>query len=77
MSSLLKLQHIVFPSPRGIAVNMMPFIMGEHASLPREVRSYISLIEACSVEQEQVGTVCYLSVQESAVSTERPSQRRP
>jgi hypothetical protein len=55
---------------------MMPFIMGDHLSVPEEFDDYIPLIEACNLESEQIGKVGYLSVAESAVCIEM-SQRRP
>jgi len=55
---------------------MLPFIIGEADSIPKEYRQYQSLIDACDVEKEQHGRVGYLTVMETDVSPAR-SQRRP
>ena len=73
----LQLGAVRFPDSTGIAVNMMPFILGQSDSLPDPLRVYQRLIDACGVECDQIGKVCYLSIQESAVSADRPNHRRP
>lgn len=76
--SLCALQRVTFPdSERSAAVNMMPFIMGDSRSIPEFLSGYIPLIDACHLERGQLGKVGYLSVQESAVTAQRPSHRRP
>ncbi len=76
MTNLLRVATVQFPNPRGLFVNMMPFVMGQHSSIPTEFQQYIPLIDACGLESAQIGKVGYLSIQESAVST-GASQRRP
>ena len=82
---------MIFPSPRGLNVNMMPFIMGrnfEDCKLPEYLRPYWSLIEFCSEIEfmkdggrwfknstSEHGKVCYLTIQESMVKSGQ-SQRR-
>jgi len=76
MKSLCEIGRIAFPKPCGIAINMMPFVMGDASSIPDRYRHYQSLIDACRLENEQIGTVGYLSIQESYVIV-GTSQRRP
>lgn len=68
---------VSFPPPTGININMMPFIMGYGSSLPVDLHVYEPLIQACGLEEGQTGKIGYLSIMESAVTAERPSQRRP
>ena len=75
--SLVELRDVDFPKASGIACNMLPFVMGEPDSIPEAFRRYAALIEACQLEPEQFGKIGYLSVQENAVTADRPSQRRP
>jgi hypothetical protein len=44
-----------FPPPTGINVNMLPFVLGDKASLPEPLQPYNRLVELCDVEQEQHG----------------------
>lgn len=76
MNSLLELQPVTFPEPTDININMMPFVMGNPFSIPKEFGGYLPLIEACDLEQEQIGKVGYLSISESLVSA-GTAQRRP
>jgi hypothetical protein len=64
-----------FPAPQGLQVNMMPFILGDITSLPEDLRAYAPLIEACEVEESEIGKIGYLSVMESEVKPGL-SQRR-
>jgi len=41
-------KDLTFPAPKGINVNMMPFIMGDRLSIPEELRGYWPIIEQCS-----------------------------
>jgi hypothetical protein len=66
----------LFPPSKGLAVNMLPFIMGDKESLPEDLKPYYKLIELCCVEKTQDGKVCYLTLQESDV-TAGQAQRRP
>lgn len=40
---------VEFPEPQGININMLPFVMDEIESLPREYQHYWPLISACGV----------------------------
>ena len=72
----VKLQRVVFPPSSGIDVNMMPFRMGDKASLPEELWGYWPLIEACRLPEEELGKVGFLTIQETDV-TAGDAQRRP
>lgn len=67
------LGNVDFPSPQGIKVNMMPFVLGDSQSLPENMRQYVPMIDAC--EAKFNGEVCYLTVNESYVNVGK-SQRR-
>merc|ERR1719433_920418 len=67
---------LTFPEPQDININMLPFVMGEKASLPDEYQHYWPLIEYCSIPVEEHGKVGYLTIQESLVPAGQ-SQRRP
>jgi len=68
--------RLEFPEPQDININMLPFVMGDVASLPKEYRHYWPLIEACNLPAEELGKVGYLTIQESLVPAGE-SQRRP
>lgn len=68
-------EYVEFPKPRGLKVNMMPFVMGKKASLPEELHHYWELIEACKLPRTELGKVGYLTIHESEVA-EGNSQRR-
>jgi hypothetical protein len=74
--SLRLIGDVSFPASTNRSVNMMPFIMGDHSTIPYELRDYIPMIVSCGIEPEQIGKVGYLSVMESVV-TSGLSQRRP
>jgi hypothetical protein len=61
------LGFVNFPQPQGICINMMPFIMGDPQSIPEEYRHFYPLVEACSLSENQIGKVGYLSVTESQI----------
>jgi len=67
---------VKFPPPKGININMMPFILGDKKSLPGDYVHYWPLIEACGVEAKRKGKVGYLTIHESKVSAGK-TQRRP
>ncbi len=69
-----KLQKIQFPEPQDININMMPFIFGDHQSLPRYVKQYSPVIDACS-NPEDINKIAYLTITESM--TNNTTQRRP
>jgi len=70
-----KVSTINFPKPTDININMMPFIMGDINSLPEEYRQYQHIIDACQVNEEELGKVGYLTINESFVKADN-SQRR-
>ncbi|CAL1136543.1 unnamed protein product [Cladocopium goreaui] len=75
-TGFVKLQKVAFPPSSGIDVNMMPFRMGDKASLPKQLKGYWPLIEACRLPQEEIGKVGFLTIQETDV-TAGDAQRRP
>jgi len=66
---------VTFPEPRGINVNMLPFIMGRRDSLPDELQPYHDLILQCPTQDSELGKVCYLTVAEGNVES-GSTQRR-
>jgi len=72
----LKQQPITFPPPTDINVNMLPFKLGKKESLPAYLQGYWPLISACRVQDEELGKVGYLTVQEGHVE-KGSAQRRP
>mmetsp|Transcript_2231 Transcript_2231/g.6725 ORF Transcript_2231/g.6725 Transcript_2231/m.6725 type:complete len:372 (-) Transcript_2231:103-1218(-) len=70
-------ENVEFPSPRGLNVNMMPFVMGSKRSLPEELHGYWPIIECCvsTLYQSKEGLgaqpplkrIGYLTVHESEV----------
>jgi hypothetical protein len=69
------IDKVKFPSFSGLQCNMMPFIMGEKYSLPKEYQTYWSIIQTCRVPEEERGKVGYLTISESYV-LKGSSQRR-
>jgi len=66
-----------FPTSTGLNVNMMPFVLGDKASLPSNLHEYWPLIEACPVQREEKGKVGYLTVMETtAAAAQGGPQRR-
>ena len=65
-----------FPEPSGLYVNMMPFVMGDLSTVPEECRGYHALLEACPVNEEELGKIGYLTIDERPVTLGK-SQRRP
>uniref|UniRef100_A0A6U6J827 Uncharacterized protein n=1 Tax=Zooxanthella nutricula TaxID=1333877 RepID=A0A6U6J827_9DINO len=53
--------EVRFPPPKGLAINMMPFIIGQCRSLPAACQTYWPLIAQCP---GKIGEVGYLTVQE-------------
>ena len=76
MSHLLRIGIVDFPAFAGININMMPFVIGEKASLPQSYEQYWPLIQACHIEKDEEGRIGYLSIMESVVQC-GTSQRRP
>jgi len=57
-----------FPPPNNRNVNMMPFVMGDIHSLPEDLQCYFPILSRCPImEDEELGKVCYLTVQEGWV----------
>ncbi len=75
-TNLLKLKKVKFPKQTGIVINMMPFIIGDAKSIPKEYRHYYKLINKCPIDANEYGKVGYLSIVESLVE-KGTSQRRP
>jgi hypothetical protein len=75
MKNLKKIDVVEFPKSKGININMMPFIMGDMATIPEEYRHYAQMIEACNIPKSEIGKVGYLTITESDV-TKGESQRR-
>lgn len=67
------MQTVDFPTPSGLSVNMMPFVLGDDTTLPPELRPYASMIHACNAPFP--GQVCFLTVTESYVEA-NTTQRR-
>ena len=71
---------ICFPKPTNININMMPFILDKefkNCRLPKYLKGYWDqLISLCEFDGEQIGKVCYLTIDERKVK-ENHSQRRP
>jgi len=77
--AFMKLCHVSFPEPKGININMMPFIIGKKESIPEEYQTYWPLIEECpglKLEwQTESLSIGYLTVQEGNVP-QGQTQRR-
>ena len=60
-----------FPEPRDIDINMMPFRLTrgfKNSRLPGECKGYWDMIRMCTgFDNEQIGKVCYLTIQEGWV----------
>lgn len=74
MSPVISIVDVEFPKTANRNVNMMPFVLGEWSTLPKEFHDYIPMIEKCRADFK--GQVCYLTVSESDVK-KGESQRRP
>ena len=68
--------RLAFPQPTGININMMPIVMGEVESIPKEYHAYVPLLLACPISRDDWNQVGYLTIQESVVEEEGTSQRR-
>lgn len=69
--------QVEFPEPNDINVNMMPFVMGDRKTLPKELRPYYdTIISKCPVAEDEKGDIMYLTIQESFVQADK-TQRRP
>ena len=77
---LAHVDNIKFPSLQPLQplnCNMMPFVLGDKESLPRDLWGYWPLVQTCAgtLPRHEQSKVCYLTVHESIVT--RASQRRP
>lgn len=70
------LGQVEFPLSQSRRINMMPFVMGDPASLPLDLHPYRDMMNDCGVENTLLGEIGYISVWESDVIPGR-SQRRP
>jgi len=66
---------VMWPKPKDININMMPFIMGQRESIPDAYQEYWELIEAFKLPEAELGKVGYLTIHESLVPAGQ-SQRR-
>lgn len=73
--ALSLVDYVEFPPPSGVQCNMLPFILGDRASIPEEYQHYYKLVTACPVEEEQMGKVCYLTIHESRTTVAQPQRR--
>ena len=75
--------RVTFPEPRGIEINMMPFIMGDYSTIPEIYQHYRPLIDLCLQDthdldrcSQELGKIGYLTIHESLVMAGE-TQRRP
>ena len=83
----LPYRNAPFPTPQGINISMMPFIMGrtfKECHLPKYLKPYWKMIVACGLgsccflyphEHNEIGSVGFLTIHESLIE-EGGSQRR-
>jgi len=74
MTNFRHVAPVAFPTFGARSVNMMPFVMGDHSSIPADLHDYIPLIDACPVGEEK-GRIGYLTIDERFVAD--GSHRRP
>lgn len=67
--------RVEFPPPMDIQINMMPFIMGNKASIPEEYQQYWPLIEKCILPPSEHGKVGYLTIDEGWVQPGQAQRR--
>lgn len=72
-TNIERIQAVAFPTARGLAVNMMPIVMGRPETVPAWLSQYLPMVDACALEH---GSTVYLSVHESWVQAGQ-TQRRP
>eukprot|EP01052_Picozoa_sp_SAG31_P035500 SAG31_NODE_4293_length_3375_cov_6.098901_1_plen_1019_part_10 len=66
---------LTFPKQTGVKINMMPFVLGDWDSIPKQYQQYRPFIEACPTSSDDVGRICYLTIDEGFVEKGQ-SQRR-
>ena len=67
---------VKFPISTDININMMPIIIGNRCSIPKEYHQYIPLLMACPINRSEYGKIGYLTIHESVVEEDQTSQRR-
>jgi hypothetical protein len=70
-----KVGKVNFPKHTGININMMPFIMGDINSIPKEYRCYKDIINSCNIHSSEIGKIGYLTITESFVNKGKPQRR--
>lgn len=68
MSNFHAVSTVAFPAFSGINISMMPFVIGETASIPEEFHAYLPMIEACPLPDAEAGQVGYLTIDERYVA---------
>ena len=71
---------ILFPPPKNIKINMMPYVFGgykfESCKLPSYLKPYFNMIKLCHCSEEDLNKIFYLTIDEGLVKAGQ-SQRRP
>ena len=71
---------ILFPPPKNIKINMMPYVFGgykfESYKLPSYLKPYFNMIKLCHCSEEDLNKIFYLTIDEGLVKAGQ-SQRRP
>jgi hypothetical protein len=71
----IRLGQVRFPSPTNININMMPYIIGDKNSIPKEYHNYYPLIKKCEIDPNEMGRIGYLSISESFVEKGKTHRR--
>ena len=71
---------ILFPPPKNIKINMMPYVFDgykfESYKLPSYLKPYFNMIKLCHCSEEDLNKIFYLTIDEGLVKAGQ-SQRRP
>ena len=71
---------ILFPPPKNIKINMMPYVFGgykfESYKLPSYLKPYFNIIKLCHCSEEDLNKIFYSTIDEGLVKAGQ-SQRRP
>jgi len=66
-----------WPEPKGICINMLPFIMSDEKTIPEEYRQYWPLVQSCPMSsKDRQGRIGYLTIHESSVPAGETQRRR-
>ena len=57
-------------------MNMMPIVLGDLDSIPKDMRQYLPFLAACPLNREEFDKIGYLTIHESTVKEDGKSQRR-